>query len=1327
MRPLLRSLLSVCLFTLPIYAAVPYQVADLRTKPNSSVSSSPFYWATVNNAAIFVNRPPSGRPSLWRTDGTEQGTSRLFDLVTPTDFPFPLRGLASVPGAAYFGATDASGWKIWRSDGTPSGTVAITAASPTSVQPFAVLGSRVVFLDGAKDVWVAEGTQTKFLTKIHTAKEKFFSFATLGSNVYIGTESGMWKSDGSPGGTSSLLSLQVTGRLVLANGRIFFAAVAPDTGGELWVSDGTQPGTHIVADLNPGLESTFFNNTEIMSLGDRVIFTGTNGELGVSDGTAQATRVIRTGSPLASTPSAVLNGVAFFAFNDGQHGRELWRSDGTTEGTRLVRDASDFDSAALYALVAGATKIYYYGSDRTHPNDLFESDGTEAGTHVVADRPNRKWRASGETLVTIGDALFFPGDDGETGNEPWVTDGSAAGAHLIANLGAESQGSSAPTNLIDGGARLYFNATSDDEPGAWVTDGSSGGTRMLVRGESADTTPIPLAVMGNLLYLKQGLKLLKSDMVMGGQILVKDFGTGGTGPTLENPVVTNGRLLLTVYGRDLTLWSTDGTEAGTVQLTRPYDAAPTRPVSLAGQLYFVNNTKGTLYATDGTLAGTRLMAQPQDVFSVYTPLCALGGALYFFSAGPDNETRLWRFSGAAGDATIVARFPGTSTIATPTHVAVAGSSLFFTLRLLASGEQLWRSDGTQGGTVMIKEFPAFPAVLTDLFALGSRIVFGSHDGRGGSEAWVSDGTSDGTRKLGDIRPTGYGFPAAFVVADGIAYFAGDDPQRGPELWQTDGTPEGTQIVADLVPGAGGSAPAGLTRSGDFLYFAATSIPSGRELWAYPLKTPSIAIDDARASERDRRIAMPVRLSRAAKQRIVVDYQTDDDTAKAGRDYTSTSGSLTFEAGETVKTIDVPIADDATPGVVRSFWVRLSNATAPIARGAAAGLIEDDDVVVDVAVSLLPTETTPLLNVTNAGPSTASNVTLCLPGEYADNPYGCSTPFTLTAGASRQFPATVSVGGILAKVTSWERDSNPANNKLTSLALTSWNPGLYVSPATPRAGESATLTVGVSKRATPTTITLASSDPSVAAVPATVTVPANAISASTPFTALKSGTIALTATVNGFTSAPLPVRIVSAAEPARSAASVTLFTDDALTFGAPNAFTVRVLGANVDGSLPTGTVTFSEDGNAIAAAVLLDRRATLVVPNLIPGSRRYSASYGGDANFFDALAVPQNMVVSKGTPSFFVTAIRGTSDVLITLRGLKGYPPTGTVVVTENGQSSRNVSGPLQKADDGSATVTALGFTSAARTVTVSYSGDERYGTMSATVPISRLRRETIRH
>ena len=95
--------------------------------------------------------------------------------------------------------------------------------------------------------------------------------------------------------------------------------------------------------------------------------------------------------------------------------------------------------------------------------------------------------------------------------------------------------------------------------------------------------------------------------------------------------------------------------------------------------------------------------------------------------------------------------------------------------------------------------------------------------------------------------------------------------------------------------------------------------------------------------KDEAIDFSVTLSRAASGTVTVDYATEDETATAGSDYTATSGTLTFAAGETEKTVRVAILDDLIDEGREIFRLKLSNASgARIADGKAAGRIGNTD-------------------------------------------------------------------------------------------------------------------------------------------------------------------------------------------------------------------------------------------------------------------------------------------------------------------------------------------------------------------------------------------------
>ena len=85
----------------------------------------------------------------------------------------------------------------------------------------------------------------------------------------------------------------------------------------------------------------------------------------------------------------------------------------------------------------------------------------------------------------------------------------------------------------------------------------------------------------------------------------------------------------------------------------------------------------------------------------------------------------------------------------------------------------------------------------------------------------------------------------------------------------------------------------------------------------------------------------VRLNEPAPARVTVDYATFDRTAKAGEDYEARSGTLTFERGESSKTVDVTLLHDDREEDGEEFGLRLSNARgAYIGRGEATGAIDE---------------------------------------------------------------------------------------------------------------------------------------------------------------------------------------------------------------------------------------------------------------------------------------------------------------------------------------------------------------------------------------------------
>jgi hypothetical protein len=109
---------------------------------------------------------------------------------------------------------------------------------------------------------------------------------------------------------------------------------------------------------------------------------------------------------------------------------------------------------------------------------------------------------------------------------------------------------------------------------------------------------------------------------------------------------------------------------------------------------------------------------------------------------------------------------------------------------------------------------------------------------------------------------------------------------------------------------------------------------------------SLSIADASVREGNsgrKTIAFAVTLSRASGRTVTVRYATSQRSATSGSDYVGASGTLTFPAGTTSRTVSISIVGDMRVEADETFLVRLSsNRDASIRRSTATGTILNDD-------------------------------------------------------------------------------------------------------------------------------------------------------------------------------------------------------------------------------------------------------------------------------------------------------------------------------------------------------------------------------------------------
>ena len=291
----------------------------------------------------------------------------------------------------------------------------------------------------------------------------------------------------------------------------------------------------------------------------------------------------------------------------------------------------------------------------------------------------------------------------------------------------------------------------------------------------------------------------------------------------------------------------------------------------------------------------------------------------------------------------------------------------------------------------------------------------------------------------------------------------------------------------------------------------------------------------------------VTLSAESSKEVTVGYATADGTATSPSDYTAASGSLTFAAGETSKTVSVATIDDTLHEPTETFTLGLTNPTnAEIQSGAgtATGTITDDDPA--------PTAVTLALNPSSVGES-AAETDITVTASLNNSPLPTATTVTVsrtggTATSGTDYPA---VTDLVITIPSGQTSATE------TLSLDPTGDGLHEGDETVILTGSATgLTAGTA------TLTITDDDTAPTAVSLSLTPAAVGESASAT-------TVTVTASLNGS-----PLTTATTVTVSRTGGTATSGTD----YPPVSAFTVTIQDGQTTG---TATLSFDPTGDGLA--------------------------------------------------------------------------------------------------------------------------------------------------
>lgn len=496
---------------------------------------------------------------------------------------------------------------------------------------------------------------------------------------------------------------------------------------------------------------------------------------------------------------AVLNGVAYFAADDGIHGTELWRSDNTAAGTYLVKDLTPgYTGSDIQSITVTGNKLFF-----TVSRILYVSDGTEAGTAAV---PGITYNSDITTCLTASkNLLYFV----TAVSRLWKTDGTLAGTSLLVDFRSQyTDGKDFIGQLTNVNGTVFFTTGTDNDYGAelWKTDGTTSGT-----------------------------------------VMVKDINPGGLGSSPSNLTSDGGKLYFSANdGRGTQLWVSDGTANGTKAiinstgaLLSPVSPSPVgrndiSPFAVMNDILFFSASASTSgnelfkYDPSHPASGVVLLKDiiPGADSSNPFDLTAAGNTLYFSATGLNGDQQLWKSDGTKSGTTMV-KSMGKGVPTDFTSFADGGGQLLFSY-YNEKGRELWRSNGTDTGTIMLKDIhqgyrSSNPSVITHLKSNMS--LFSADNGQKGIELWHTNGTTSGTTLLKDLNKnvTASSNPDVTrgVILNNKLYFVAYEPVYENGLYVSDGTAPGTHLITDIDPKSSDN-PANFTIFKNKVYFSADS-------------------------------------------------------------------------------------------------------------------------------------------------------------------------------------------------------------------------------------------------------------------------------------------------------------------------------------------------------------------------------------------------------------------------------------------------------------------------------------------------------------------------
>lgn len=599
-------------------------------------------------------------------------------------------------------------------------------------------------------------------------------------------------------------------------GKVYFCADDGVHGSEPWVSDGTESGTRMLADISPGQGGSRprafidFNNRLYFAANTRVenersiiqlCYVSVTGEIGTVRQTYQGEELLLAVMP--GTSMHVWNGRLLFRAESATSGIRLWTSDGVSEDAELLWCDSNgealpvrYDPIDVLASVKSLYTVLRNG-------EIWAASRGLRGMNRVFEYGRENHTAP---IALLGDVLLFSHLDAEHGREPYTATAQRASGQLLKDIivGARNGCSMEKTPSATLNGVVYFSA-DDGVHGTelHVTDGSPPGTQLFLdlNPGRASSTPNWFRQLGSQIFF------------------TADDGTHGHEPWISDGTIEGTRLL-----NDLA----PGPESSHIH----------NLVQVGERLFFDATTPDTgeeQFVTDGTPEGTRLFADvlPGNLGSKPAQNEFTDKYLVFTADDGIHGRELWRADLTTGAASMVKNIalPKPGPLKSVRSMTSLGEYLYFVADTAETGMELWQMHGSEESPVLVQDILPGPpsAHPEELTACGGRLYFVAEDsGAGRCIYYIAEGRSEVKRAF--APQAALSKPHSLAMWKELLFFMASQKDTGEELWCLKPPYEEPELIRDICPGECDGRPSNLCATPSGMAFTATDENGEQAFW-----------------------------------------------------------------------------------------------------------------------------------------------------------------------------------------------------------------------------------------------------------------------------------------------------------------------------------------------------------------------------------------------------------------------------------------------------------------------------------------------------------------